>query len=144
MAIGGCATMPQDGGGDDGTGSGATGSPLPADLVGQWGTAGLSAAISYEFSADGQVVYAGKLDSSYSCTDTTEISYQGTVQLAGNVLTIQPTDGTVTDDYCGTVTTKPYTRSSTMAYQIGTGDQGPVLTLTDQATGDVLVLPRED
>ena len=125
-------------GSGSGSGSGHHGSMLPADLVGKWTSSGGDAILSYDFSADGGIVYAGRLDTSYSCTFVYQLSYTGYVTLQGNMLTLTPVDGTAVTNECGTVTTAAYSKVEVDAYQIQNG----TLYLQDQATGNVLTLTR--
>jgi hypothetical protein len=149
LMLGACATNGSDGSGSsgssgDGSGSGsagahgAHGSMLPAELVGAWQIDDGDAAIRYEFTAQGGVVYASELDTSYGCTYTTKTSFQGSVKLDGNILTITPSDGTQVSDDCGEQTSSPYSKVDVEAYEIQNG----TLYMQNQDTGVVLTLTR--
>ena len=109
---------------------------LPADLVGTWQYVEADAALSYQFTADGGVVYAGDLVTSNGCTYETQTSYTGYVRLQGNVLTLTPVDGTQASNDCGQVSSSPFTQVEVDAYEIQNG----VLYLQNQSTGVVLSL----
>ncbi len=147
IVLGACVTTGNDptgggggggGGGGSGGGGGGGGSMLPADLVGAWQDVEGDAAIRYEFTAQGGVVYASDLSTSDGCTYDTQTSYTGTVTLQGNVLTLTPSDGMQVSNDCGQVSTSPFTQVEVDAYQVQNG----VLYLQNQSTGTVLMLPR--
>jgi hypothetical protein len=134
--VGGGSGGGSGGGGSGGGGGGAPhGSPLPPELVGQWASTSGGAVIFYEFSADGQVLYAGVLEvTAGNCTTRSDITYTGM---------LQPLEGTNKFSFCGgTPTESAFTQSETDTFQVGTDAQGPVLQLTDVSTGITLTFHR--
>jgi hypothetical protein len=128
------------GGGGSGGGGGhaGSGSMLPAELVGTWTIAEGDAGISYQFTADGKIVYAGDLSTYTGCTYEVQTSYTGYVTMQGGLLTLTPVDGTQISSQCGSVTTSSFNQIEVDAYEV----QGTTLYLQNQETGVVLTLSR--
>jgi hypothetical protein len=145
MLFGACAVDPTGTGDDTFVGGGGVsgdmgggGSMLPAELVGTWQSIESDAAISYQFTADGEVVYAGDLETNLGCPYQTETEYEGTVTLSGTTITLTPVQGEQDTDDCGATTQQPFTKVEVDAYEV----QSATLLLHNQATGVTLTLSK--
>jgi len=111
----------------------ATGTPLPASLVGTWNWVTSYGGNSYIFRADGS--WSGVLlyQSGSNCVTISELktSVDGVAQLSGSSLTLARTGGTVTTTDCSSsVTTKPATLDAP-TYTWSLSPDGLTLTLVD-------------
>lgn len=128
------------GGGSTGGGGGSTGDPLPASIVGTWGSAEGNAMIVYTFTADGRVSYSAGLYTGYGTCDSKSVwTYDGVVQLSGDTITLQPISGTYSSYGCSgeLISSDPYTDVERDRFATGADAEGPVLQLTDLDTGNV-------
>jgi len=128
------------GGGGGGGGGGPAGDPLPASIVGTWGSAQGNAMIVYTFTADGHVSYSAGLYTGYGTCDSKSVwVYDGVVQLSGDTITLQPTSGTYSSYGCSgeLLSSDPYSDVERDRFATGVDAEGPVLQLTDLDTGNV-------
>jgi hypothetical protein len=134
------ACYADSGTGGGGGGGGPTGDPLPASIVGTWGSAEGNATIVYSFTADGRVSYSAGLYTGYgTCNSKSVWVYDGVVGLSGDTITLQPTSGTYSSYGCSgeLISSDPYTDVERDRFATGVDAEGAVLQLTDLDTGNV-------
>jgi len=140
------ATCDADGKGGGG-GGGMQGTTLPASLVGAWANSSASAPVSYELSASGQSrKVAALFTGSGSCNSSFVQQVDGSVQLAGDVLTITPVTATFTSFGCdGTTPTNSGPSNASvehLRFQVGTDSQGVFLVMTNLDTSTTTTYHR--